>query len=87
MSVINFVYIRSGLYRVTFDGESVGTIVRLLREWTFAPGSSSLVVDYLVANMATTFSTLTEAKHIIRIWLYRYQQLKESNYKNDKLPS
>lgn len=77
MSVINFVYIRSGLYRVTFDGESVGTIVRLLREWTFSPHSSSPVVDYLMMNMPTSFSTLTEAKHIVRIWLYRFDHIKE----------
>lgn len=77
MSVINFVYIRSGLYRVTFDGESVGTIVRLLREWTFSPSSSSPVVDYLMKYMPNSFSTLTEAKHIIRIWLYRFDHIKE----------
>lgn len=77
MSEINFVYVRSGLYRVTFNGNTIGTIVRLLREWTFSPNSSSPVVDYLMRYMPTSFSTLTEAKHIVRIWLYRFDHMSE----------
>ncbi len=77
MSEINFVYVRSGLYRVTFNGNTIGTIVRLLREWTFSPNSSSPVVDYLMRYMPTSFSTLTEAKHIVRIWLYRFDHMNE----------